>query len=158
MANKQQLMQRILHLYKQETGIKEVDPKEVAKYALEKGWQVPPPLSALDRLAREFTHAMRVEIRYDKKTKKPYRANHAVEVKQGHFIWVDIDEAPRAPMFKSLMARRNQMVDDGYSLTLDADHWNRIHPDDEPIIIPMDFCDDVEWRKNSPDDKKKRAS
>jgi hypothetical protein len=158
MANKQQLRQRMLHLYRKETGIKEVDMKELAKFALAKGWKVPAPISPLERLAKEFAQAAREEIRHDKKTGKPYRANHAVEVKQGHFFWVDIDEAPRAPMVKSLIARREQMVGDGYQLTLDADHWNGIHSDEKPIIIPMDFTDDVEWRKNAPEDKKNKAS
>jgi hypothetical protein len=61
-------------------------------------------------------------------------------------------------MVKSLIARREQMVGDGYQLTLDADHWNGIHSDEKPIIIPMDFTDDVEWRKNAPEDKKNKAS
>ncbi len=158
MANKQQLRQRMLHLYRKETGIKEVDMKELAKFALAKGWKVPAPISPLDRLAKEFAQAAREEIRHDKKTGKPYRANHAVEVKQGHFFWVDIDEAPRKPMFKSLVSRREQMVGDGYQLTLDPDHWNSINPNEKPIIMPMDFTDDVEWRRNSIEDKKKKAS
>ena len=44
------------------------------------------------------------------------------------------------------------MVGDGVQLTFDADHWNSIHPDEEPIDIPMDFVPDVEWRKNAPDE------
>ena len=40
------------------------------------------------------------------------------------------------------------MVDDGLQLTFDADHWNNAHPNEEPIAIPLDFTDDIEWRKN----------
>ena len=43
------------------------------------------------------------------------------------------------------------MVDDGYQLTLDLEHWNRINPDQEPIELPMDLIPDIEWRKNTPD-------
>jgi hypothetical protein len=68
-------------------------------------------------------------------------------------VWVDIDEAPRKIMLKSLVNRREQMVGDGLQLTLDADHWNNIHPSEEPIVMPLDFTDDVEWRKNGPDEK-----
>jgi hypothetical protein len=32
------------------------------------------------------------------------------------------------------------------------DHWNSIHPDEEPIQIPMDLTLDIEWRKNAPDE------
>jgi hypothetical protein len=158
MANQQILMQRMIRLYKDETGIKEVDMKEVAKFALEKGWKPPKPISAIDRLARDLAQAARVEMRQDNKTGKPYRANHAVEAKQGHFFWIDIDEAPRPHMQKSLTSRREQMVGDGYQLTLDADHWNSINPNEKPIIVPMDFTEDVEERKASEYDKKKKIS
>ncbi len=158
MANKHLLMQRMIRLYKEKTGKTEIDMKEVAEFAVSKGWRVPPPTSPLERLAREFAQAARDEIRHDKKTKKPYRANHAVPGKQGHFFWVDIDEAPREPMRKSLIARREQMVGDGLQLTLDADHWNRINPEEKPIIMPMDFTDDVLWRQNAPGNNKKKVS
>ncbi|MFA4826604.1 MAG: hypothetical protein WC593_15755 [Methanoregula sp.] len=158
MANKQILAQRMYRLYKEKTGIKEVDPKEVAKFALEHGWTPPKPISILDRVAKEFTQAMRVEMRYDKKTRKPYRANHAVEYKQGHFFWVDIDEAERHHMQKSLISRREQMVGDGYSLTLDADHWNGVNPGEQPINVPMDFREDIAERKAADFDKKKKIS
>jgi hypothetical protein len=82
----------------------------------------------------------------DKETGHPYRVNHAYKVGQAMF-WINIEEAPREPMRKSLIARREQMVDDGLQLTYDADHWNRINSEDEPIQIPLDFTDDIQWRK-----------
>jgi len=97
-------------------------------------------------------------MRHDETTGKPYRANHALVTQQGATqlsLWVDIDEAPRKHIHKSLIARREQIVGDGLQLTLDADHWNSIHPDEEPIQVPMDFTDDILWRKNAPDEEKK---
>ena len=55
-------------------------------------------------------------------------------------------------MLKSLVNRREQMVGDGLQLKFDEDHWNSIHPDEEPINLPMDFTMDIEWRKNTPDE------
>ena len=49
------------------------------------------------------------------------------------------------------------MVGDGLQLSLDADHWNNIHDGEEPIEIPMDLTDDIEWRKNAPDDESEAA-
>jgi hypothetical protein len=133
--------------------------KEVAKFAVSKmGWKLPAPKNPLDYLAAEFSKAARDEIRYDSKTGKPYRANHAISQTFGYtqlHLWIDIDEAPRKPILKSFIMRREQMVGDGLQLTLDADHWNSIHPEEEPIQIPMDFTDDVEWRKNAPDEDDK---
>ena len=60
-------------------------------------------------------------------------------------------------MVKSLFTRREQMIGDGLQLTFDADHWNTIHDDEEPIVVPMDFTDDIQWRKNAPDEDEKAS-
>jgi hypothetical protein len=154
---KHEEMQRIIRQYKREKAITEVKMSDVVAYAVSMGWMVPPPLDPIDRLVKEFAVAAREEIRHDKKTGRPYRANHAVQTMQGGaqlVFWVDIDEAPRPHMVKSLNRRREQMVDDGLMLTYDADHWNSIHPEEEPIQLEMDLTYDVEWRKNSPDERK----
>lgn len=160
--SKKQDMQKIIRYYKDQTGETEVDMKKVAKFAIEKRLTVvPPPIDPVDRLAKQLTQTAREQMRYDKHSGKPYRANHAITSHQGmqqlHFLWIDIDEAPRKHIHKSLIARREQMVGDGLQLTLDADHWNNIHPDEEPIVLPLDFTDDIEWRKNAPDEDKKAA-
>jgi hypothetical protein len=73
-------------------------------------------------------------------------------------LWLDIDDyAPRPKMIKSLVNRREQMVGDGLQLTLDQDHWNSIHPDEEPINLPMDLTDDIGWRKNAPGEDQKAS-
>ena len=150
MATKQQELQRIIRLYKQDTGATEVDMHEIATYAVERlKMPLPKPVNPLDLLASQFSQAAREEIRHDKKTGWPYRANHAIPIGQT-YIWVDIDEAPRGHIHKSLINRREQIVGDAVQLAFDGEHWNSIHPDEEPIIIPMDFTDDVEWRKNGP--------
>jgi hypothetical protein len=152
-ATKKQEMQRLIRLYKDESGEREIDMHKVALFAASKGWALPKPIDPLDRLAKEFSEAAREEIRRDAKTGRPYRANHAVQVSPGQApLWVDIDEAPRSMMHKSLIQRREQMVGDGLQLSLDADHWNSINPRDQPIDIPLDFTLDVEWRKNTPEE------
>ena len=45
------------------------------------------------------------------------------------------------------------MIGDGLQLTLDMEHWNSANPKEEPIVLPMDLTDDIEWRKNAPDEK-----
>jgi len=61
-------------------------------------------------------------------------------------------------MWKSSVWRREQMVSDGYNLTLDLDHWNSVNPDKELIQLPMDLTLDVEIRKVSDDGKEKDAA
>jgi hypothetical protein len=154
-ANKTQELQKLIRWYKQETGIKDVNMHAVAEFAMEHGWKMPKPKSEVDLLAQDLSKAAREEIRVDRKTGKPYRANHAYTAPNGQgqlTLWIDIDEAPRFVMHKSLINRRNQMVGDALQLRLDQLHWNAINPNDEPIEIPLDFEDDVEWRLNTPDD------
>ena len=160
MATKSQAMQRYIRHYKRATGKTEVDMREVAKYAMERGWTKPIPKSALDLLTTEFSQAAREEIRRDKKTGRPYRGYHAFKQKQGTTqltLWVDIDEAPRGPMQKSLINRRDQMISDGVLLTLDANHWNGINPTEKPIVLPLDFTEDVEERLSIPFEDEKAA-
>ena len=152
---KSEEMQRLLRHYKDSTGVQEVDMHEVAKFAVKMGWKLPAPKNPLDTLAKNFSRAARQEIRHDKETGRPYRANHAFPVFHGGsqlHLWIDIDEAPRNSMHKSCINRREQMVGDGLQLTLDVDHWNSINEEEEPIVMPMDFSDDIEWRKNSLED------
>ncbi len=66
-------------------------------------------------------------------------------------LWVDVDEAPRKTVVKCLKQRREQTVGDLYQMTLIQDHWNNIHPDEEPIQLPFDVGPDVEWKKNGGD-------
>ena len=151
MATKSQERQRFLRYYKDQTGKTEVNMHDLAKFAVSNGWKLPTPPDPLDILAREFAQAAREEMRHDPVTKRPYRANHAITISQGQdqlHLWIDIDEAKRGPMLKSLVQRREQMVGDGLQLTFDSEHWNRINPTEEPINLPMDLGPDIEWRIN----------
>ena len=148
-------MQRLIRAYKDETGEREVDMHKVAKWAAGKGWPLPRPRDPLDILAQQFSDAARVETRRDTKTGRPYRANHSFPVTQGGqqlHLWIDIDEAPRGPMLKSAVTRREQMVGDGLQLSLDLMHWNSINPKETPIELPMDLTFDIELRLHAPDE------
>jgi len=152
-----QELQRIIRLYREETGEAELDMHEIALFALSKGWPMPKPKSPIDLLAALIKDAARAEVRKDRGTQRPYRAYHAVpahdEKGQSTFYWIDIDdpETTFANMRKSMVRRREQMVDDGVQLSLDLDHWNSMRPDEEHINLPMDLDLDIEWRKSALD-------
>src|SRR5258708_10882489 len=146
MAKLQREMQFIIRQWKEATGKIEIDMHEVAEYAASKGWPIPPPVSGIDTLAKEFSQAAREETRQDSHTGKSYRVYHAFTPgpsAQGA-LWVDIDEAPRKYMLKSAVMRREQMVGDALQLTLDLAHWNSVNPKEEPIELPLDFTEDVQ--------------
>lgn len=160
MPTKAQEMQSIIKRYRTETGNDSVDMHEVAKFAAGMGWPLPKPKTALDRLAEQFSSAAREEMRKDEVTGRPYRANLAVTTWQGQnqmTLWTDIDVAPRYVAHKSFQQRREQMIGDAVQLTFDVMHWNRVNEIDEPIEMPMDFTDDVQWRMNAPDENERAA-
>lgn len=145
--------QRFIRHYKETTGETEIDMRKVAQFAQEMGWKMPVPPSPLDLLTKQFTDAAHEVREYDKKTGKPYRVWHAIPAtgQPSLFNYVDIDEATRNQMLKSSVNRREQMVSDGYNLTLDLDHWNSINPTEPAIDLPMDLTLDIDIRKASDD-------
>lgn len=146
-------MQALIRIYKVETGAKEIDMHDVAAWAMKNhGLRGPTALTPVELLAKEFAKAAREELRHDQQTGHPYRVHHALPQfspnGQVRMSWFDIDEAPpRKHMLKSLKQRRDQMIGDGLQLTFDADHWNNTNPLEAPIVIPLDFTDDVAERK-----------
>ena len=147
--SKRQQRQRFIRHYKDTNGVTEIDMHEVAKFAKRTGWDMPKPPSDVDMLAKLFTEDAQAERETDEETGRPYRVYHAVPVtgQQSLFVYIDIHDATRPQMHKSAVNRREQMVSDGYQLTLDLEQWNRINPDKEPIVLPMDMQMDIDIRK-----------
>lgn len=153
--SKRQDRQRFIRHYRDVTGEREVDMHKVAAFAKRRGWAMPQPPSDVELLAKYFADDAQAERKYDQETGKPYKAYQAIPVNSGQlnlFVYVDTDEATRPQMLKSAVIRREQMVSDGYNLTLDLDHWNSVNPDKETIALPMDLTLDIEIRKAADDD------
>lgn len=156
MARKKvQERQRFIQYYKEQTGKKEVNMHEVAEFALKMGWPLPKPTEPIDLLAKQFSEAAREEIRIDKETKRPYRASLSItqRLHDGRQLafWFDVDDsAPRRHVVKGLTLYREQMVGEAVIGTNTADHWSRLHPDEQPVLFETDFTDDVNWRLNAP--------
>jgi hypothetical protein len=98
-------------------------------------------------------------MRVDEVTGKPYRAHHALWTMQDDGkqipLWFDMDRVARPTLQKYAFQRRQHLVGGAVQLTLGLDHWNRVHPGEEPVTIEPDLTDDVEWAKNAPEDLKK---
>jgi hypothetical protein len=156
MSQKTREQQFIIREWMESTGNTEIDMHEVATYAHEvRGWPLPPPISGIDRLAKEFSQAAREETRQDEQTGRPYRVYHAFMPDgggQGVFRWMDIDVAPRTIMQKSAVMRREQVIGDMVQLKLDLDHWNRVNSDEAPIVLITDVTEDVNERLSGPDE------
>ncbi len=160
MASERKKMQLYMQYIRRVTGEAELDLDKVVDRAIGEGWTLPTPRSARDILKAKFTDAAREETRRDEETGEPYRANYAVPYRQGSmtlYLWVDTDRASRASMLKALVLERDQMLDFGVQIKRGESHWNRVNPDQQPIQLSMDFEEEIEWRRNGPDEKRKAS-
>jgi len=151
---KHEQMQAFVRYYKRENKKTVVTMAEVARAAIAQGWAIPPPVSGEDRLAKQFADAEREEIRYDRKTTRPYRANLAMtqRLKDGKqlALWIDTDEATRSQMVLAIAKYREQMLGEAEIGTNTVNHWNSIHPDQMELPFPLDFTEEIQWRLNAP--------
>src|ERR1700680_726401 len=150
---KHEEIQAFYHHYKRVNKKSVVTMAEVAHAAILQGWPTPPPVSGEERLTKNFVDAAREEIRYDKKTKRPYRANIAMtqRLKNGKqlALWIDTDDATRSQMVLAISKYREQMVGEAEIGTNTVEHWNSINPTQQPLPFPLDFADEVAWRRNA---------
>ena len=145
-------LQKMIELYKNKTGVVEMDPVEIAKFALKNGVELPAPIDPMKRLIQQISEAAREVVRTDRTTGRPYRAYHSLPIKLGletFFFWVDIDDATRPQMVRSSNRRREHVVGELVQHTFDLDHWAAANPDEEPIYLEKDFNLDVAIRKAS---------
>lgn len=153
--------QNLCRQYREEKGEDALSTADVVDWAIARRYlDEPAPLNPRARLADEMAKALREEIRHDKGTGRPYRVNHAVtttERGKQRTLWGNIDHQSRDFMQKSFMKRREQIVGDCVQLTFDCDHFNANHAEEEPIVVPLDFADDVAERKYAPDDADEAA-
>src|SRR6266496_1675860 len=96
---KHEEMQAFIRYYKRENKKTTVTMAEIAAAAIKMGWKAPPPITAEERLAKEFAAASREEMGVDKKTRRRYRANLSYSVPDGKGeqipFWVGTDDATR---------------------------------------------------------------
>jgi len=151
---KHEEMQAFVRHYKRENNKTAVTMAEVAKAAIKMGMKAPPPITAEERLAKQFAAAEREEMGVDKKTKRTYRANlsYSVTGSSGEQIsfWVGTDDASR-PQAEAWMGKyREQMIGEAVIGTNTIEHWNHINPQQEPLHFDADLRDEAEWRRNTP--------
>jgi hypothetical protein len=143
-------MQKIFEQYEAEVSSEPADLKEVGSWAIAKGLWKPRAMDLAANFARDMAEALREQMRTDKAGRR-YRAKIPAKSKTVDgmplFKWADIDTAPRPHVERGLGYRRQSIVADCYQLRIDADHYNSVHPDEEPINPVLQFEDDVEELK-----------
>jgi hypothetical protein len=156
MATDKVMIQRFNRTLQQKYG-RDLSAMELVEELVKAGMKLPVPKDPKELLAKKVADALREEERIDKETGFEYRANVAYESESG-FLWGDIDKVDRRKMESNYAFRRNQIVGDAFGIKIDCDHWNRIHPNEEPIEPELDFTLDVEWKLNAPRNPKGKAA
>ena len=79
---------------------------------------------------------------------------HTTAAGENYSLWFDIDDTDttRKKMQINVTQRHEQMVGDGLQLKRDADHWNRINPEEEPIQPELDLTFSVKLREHYVDE------
>jgi hypothetical protein len=158
---KHEEMQAFVRYYKKEQGKTAVTMAEVARAAIKMGMKAPPPITAEERLAKQFAAAQREEMGEDKKTKRPYRANMAYtrtnSTGEQTSFWVATDEASRFEAEAWKNKYREQMIGEAVIGVDTIEHWNRINPNEPSLQFELDFTDEAQWRRNTPVEMEEEA-
>jgi hypothetical protein len=148
MSYKQE-MQKIWRLYEEEHGEEPLSIGECFAWAQRKGLWSPKPLDVAKIFNREMADALRDETRVDGAGRE-YRSRHCVRKNVGGVqlsLWGDIDKVSRSFFEESVQQRRKGLVDTGYQMKMDVDHFNEYRSPEAPISLVLDLTDDVADRE-----------
>jgi hypothetical protein len=152
MSTAAQKRQTFIRYFREQTGAKEWNMRDVAEMAHKMGWPLPKPADPLDLLAKQFADAAGEETREDKVTKKPYKANLAFYRRRSDgkqlWLWFDVDDATRPQMTKGVKLYRETLVSGAVIGVNTVEHWNRCHPDQMRLKFVTDLTSDVDERQH----------
>lgn len=150
MPNYHEQLLKIWGSYNEDVSSDPADLREMGAWARSKGLWAPRPVDIDASFARDMAEALREQTRTDKAGRK-YRAFIPARTKDKNglplFKWADIDVAARSHVEKGAQYERQQIVSNCYALAMKIEHYNSVHPDEEPLQIPFDFEPDVEELK-----------
>jgi len=118
---------------------------DVARWAIRNKLWKQEQAQSIRQCAEEMSRALREEYRTDRKGRR-YRAKLCFRNRQ-KWLWDDIDSISRGHAERGFAHRRKSIVGDCHQLKIDVDHFNDVHPNEEPIQVYFDFTDDLEERK-----------
>jgi hypothetical protein len=149
MSTKAEHLQSIWHQFEEERDHLPSGTREVAEWAVQRGYIDLPDIDPYDMLAGQMASALREEIQTDAKGRR-YRVNHAVRVSANgvqYTFWAMMGFAPHTHMEKAFAQRREQIIGDCVQLKTDVDAYNDMNRDKQPEIqLVLDFTDDVAER------------
>jgi hypothetical protein len=146
MSNYNQKMQDIVKSYRSSGNTWPTSTKNIAGWAIQKGYWRPQPSSMISQCADHISTALRDEYITDPQGRR-VRAKHSAKILEDGKqvpLWADIREASPKHMHRAFQQRRQQIVGDCRQLRLDADSYNENVNKEDPIQIVFDFTLDLE--------------
>jgi hypothetical protein len=145
--------ENMLHIWKQyqkEVSADPTDLRDIAAWAIKKRLWAPRPMDVNASFAREMADILREQVRTDKDGRE-YRAFIPAKAKDKGglplFKWADIDVAPRSHVEKGVQGERRSIAANCFALAMKRDHYNAAHPKEKPLLVILNFEEDVEEMK-----------
>jgi len=151
-------MQRWCPTFRDEEG--DLSADELALRLENIGWPMPKAKTSHELLAKQVAQAESEEVVYDEFLGDTVGKNicYTAEVEgKVKMLWGELDPATHEKMDSHKTILRDQSVGDVYEATKKCMRWNRLHPDEQPILFDADFTLDMEWKLNVPKGKRDAA-
>ena len=118
----------------------------LAAWAYDNGLCQPQRSTIVNRLAEEFSRAMRAEYHVDSQGRRVRSKHVATYERNGkqYSFWADIRLASHDHMERSFQQRRQGIVGDCRQLKADVDSYNQNQNAGEVIQLVLDFTSDME--------------
>jgi hypothetical protein len=141
--------EKLRELYQQYEKAGHMQPftmHELAAWAYDRGLCQPQRSTIVNRLAEEFSRAMRGESHTDPQGRRVRTKHMATYERNGkqYALWADVRIASRDHMERSFQQRRQGIVGDCRQLKTDVDSYNQNQNSGEAIQLILDFTSDME--------------
>jgi hypothetical protein len=160
MLSRKEELRKWANEYIASTGKTVYTSREIADWAIKKGYWGLPNEKLISLCADEFARAFKEE-RFTDPLGNRVRFRHARKVDIDGVqttLWENWPTISRENMETSLLQRRNQIVGECVQLDVDTESFNRFRNEGEPIQIPFDFTPDVAEHRIMRTDEKLSSS
>ncbi len=138
-------LQSLYRRYEKDGHMQPFTMHDLASWAYDNGLCQPQRSTIVNRLAEEFSRAMRADFHVDPQGRR-VRTKHVAMYERGgkqFALWADLRAATREHMERSFQQRRQGIVGDCRQLKTDVDSYNDNQNTGEAIQLVLDFTDDM---------------
>jgi hypothetical protein len=138
-------LQMLYRRYEKDGNMQPFTMHDLAAWAYDNGLCQPQRSTIVNRLAEDFSRAMRADFHVDPQGRR-VRTKHVATYERGgkqFALWADLRAATREHMERSFQQRRQGIVGDCRQLKTDVDSYNDNQNTGESIQLVLDFTDDM---------------